>query len=55
MDFFRFKVTSLAQRIDCMNNVSPTINETKSGFFEKINNLDQPLSNLTKAQRKYPN
>ncbi|KAL6082836.1 hypothetical protein STEG23_030388 [Scotinomys teguina] len=28
------------------------INETKSWFFEKINNIDKPLSRLTKRQRE---
>jgi hypothetical protein len=27
------------------------INETKSWFFEKINNIDRPLANLTKMRR----
>jgi hypothetical protein len=32
------------------------INETKSWFFEKINNIDRPLENLTKMRReKNPN
>jgi hypothetical protein len=28
------------------------INETKSWFFEKINNIDRPLANLTKMRRE---
>jgi hypothetical protein len=28
------------------------INETKSWFFEKINNIDRPLTNLTKMRRE---
>jgi hypothetical protein len=28
------------------------INETKSWFFEKINNTDRPLANLTKMRRE---
>jgi hypothetical protein len=28
------------------------INETKSWFFEKINKIDRPLTNLTKQRRK---
>ena len=28
------------------------INETKNWFFEKINNIDKPLSKLTKRQRE---
>jgi hypothetical protein len=28
------------------------INETKSWFFEKINNIDKPLENLTKMRRE---
>lgn len=35
-----------------MNNFSPTINETRSGFFEKINNLDQTLSKPTKRHKE---
>jgi hypothetical protein len=32
------------------------VNETKSWFFEKIDNIDKPLSNLTKMRReKTPN
>jgi hypothetical protein len=32
------------------------INETKNQFFEKINNIDKPLANLTKMMReKNPN
>jgi hypothetical protein len=31
------------------------INETKSWFFEKINEIDRPLENLTKMKRKNPN
>jgi hypothetical protein len=28
------------------------INKTKSWFFEKINNIDKPLANLTKMKRE---
>jgi hypothetical protein len=28
------------------------INETKSCFFEKINKIDRPLTNLTKMRRE---
>jgi hypothetical protein len=28
------------------------INETKSWFFEKINNIDKPLASLTKMRRE---
>jgi hypothetical protein len=31
------------------------INETKSWFFEKINNIDKPLDKLTKSKRENPN
>jgi hypothetical protein len=28
------------------------VNKTKSWFFEKINNIDKPLENLTKIRRE---
>jgi hypothetical protein len=31
------------------------INETKNWFFKNINNLERPLSKVTKRQREYSN
>jgi hypothetical protein len=30
------------------------INATKGWFFEKINNIDRPIANLTKMRREKP-
>jgi hypothetical protein len=45
------KIWAEISEIETKNTIQ-RINETKSWFFEKINNIDKPLANLTKIRRE---
>jgi hypothetical protein len=45
------KIRAEINEIETKQNIQ-RINETKSWFFEKINEIDRPLANLTKMRRE---
>jgi hypothetical protein len=48
------KIRAEINEIEIIKENIQRIYETKSWFFEKINKIDRPLTNLTKNRRKKP-